>query len=408
MPTIADGVNRFITYKKQTGQTTADGSSGGQVMRRTDGGSLNLTRSSTTSAEIRQSRMELDTRLQGKTVSGNLPFELVAGDFTDHIQSVLMRDFTAVSSIGPLSDVTATVDGTTAFKGTFTSATADWIVNGFRVGMGLRITGLADSTNNSNNFMITGLSSTVLTGHFVNGTTFVSEASGNPFTFGVPGKVTYIPQTSHTKDFYTIEDREDDVDSSDLYKSVMFTGLDISMPAEGNVTGDVSTLGLDHELLEGAGSPHFVAPAAQGTGLAFSGSNGQVYVGGAQNVVITSMNFSVAGGHSKPNVIGSNVSPDIAQGVTTVGGTFSALIEDSVLRNLFINETETTIIQVLTTSNDNDADMAIFAFPRVQVKTANKDASGEFTTQTFEFSSLEQVASQPTEQTSIFTQDTSI
>ena len=86
--TIAQGVKKVVSYKKQTGLGSPASGSGGQELRRVTS-TINLTKDTYQSNEIRSDQQIADFRHGSKQVTGTLSGELSPGTYKDFLQSVL-------------------------------------------------------------------------------------------------------------------------------------------------------------------------------------------------------------------------------------------------------------------------------------------------------------------------------
>jgi hypothetical protein len=101
--------------------------------------------------------------------------------------------------------------------------------------------------------------------------------------------------------------------------------------------------------------------------------------------------------------------PNLFPGPVNVTGQFTAYFTDATLRDLFVNETETSLVVALTTDNTAAADVVAFSLPRIKVGGANKSDGTGGLVQTFPFQALINNAGgtgTSSEQTSVVIQDT--
>jgi hypothetical protein len=124
------------------------------------------------------------------------------------------------------------------------------------------------------------------------------------------------------------------------------------------------------------------------------------------------LNFSINGNLTSEAVVGSNSKPESFLGRVTVSGQFTAYFENATLRDLFINETESSLICAFSTNNTATADFLSFSFPRIKTGGATKDDGEKGLIQTIPFTALYNSAggatTASTHQTTIQIQDSLI
>lgn len=386
MTAIAAGVFKKLIAKKQSALGTKATTGSAQLLRRVSS-DLDLKKATYQSNEIRPSMMKADFRHGIRSVDGTISGELSCGSYQGLMESVLRAAASTAITSGALTDVTAAV--TTGAQGTFTRATGSWFTAGFKVGMTVRWSGWATTgvPNNAHNFMILILTATVMTGVFVDGVAMGPKASGDSVTCLEVGKHIAIPQSAHTKDYWTIEHFFADISQSETFTDCVIGGMNVKLPASGMATIDFPIMGLN---MDKDTAQYFVSPTAASSGAVLAAVNGAVYVAGVKVAQITSMDFNVNGNMSAPGgIVGSNVDPDIFPGTFDITGNLSVLFSDATMRDYFIDETEVSIIVVLTAGNSAAADFQTHVFPRVKIGGSSKDDGEKGLTMTMPFTALE-------------------
>ena len=137
MPT-ATGINKTVSYKKETTFGVLPTAAGAQTIRRVSS-SFNLTKETYQSEEIRTDYQLSDFRHGVRSVEGNVSGELSAGTYTDFLASALARNWTAATPSALGSTTIALVGGTY----TITRTTGSYLTDGVRVGNVIRLTGFA-------------------------------------------------------------------------------------------------------------------------------------------------------------------------------------------------------------------------------------------------------------------------
>jgi hypothetical protein len=385
MGTIATGVFKKLNFKKQTVQGTiaTGGAATGQTLRRVTS-TIDLAKASYKSGEIRPSMQRNDMRHGVRSVAGQIQGELSLGTYQAFFESVLRQAAQAVKTTGPLTNIAVTV--TTAPAGNFTRAAGDFFTDGFNVGDVVRVTGNAQAVNNQT-YIITALTTTVMTLYPINGTSVVAQAAGTANTIVQAGKKAFIPQANHTRDYYTIEHHFADITQSERFIDCVVTGFNVKMPASGMVTVSFPIMGLDMTV---GTSAYFTSPTnPTNTGILAS-SNGVLFIQGVKVGVVTSLDLTVNGNYSAPGgVVGSNVDPDIFPGSIDVTGSVTVLFENVTYRDMFINETVAQMAVALTTDNTANPGVCVMNMPALKFSGADKDDGEKGLTLSMNFQALE-------------------
>jgi len=362
-----------------------------QYLRRINS-SMNVTKETYQSNEMRSDRQIADFRHGVQAVEGSLSGELSPGTYNLLMAAILRKAWAAGEVSGPESDITvAIVSGASA---TFTSAaTATFLTDGLKVGDVVRWTGFAQTgtdarANNAHNFMITALTEKIMTGTFLDGVAAVEKAETEALTCTVVGKKCWTPTTGHTEDWFSIEHNYSDVDLSEVFWDCKVNTMAVKLPPTGISTIDFGFVGLNHTNYAGATAPYFTAVLAASTGGALAAVNGALFVQGTKIALLTGLDFDIAGNLSSDPVVGSNVKTDIFDGRVIIKGNMSVYFEDATFRDYFINETEVSICGAFTTSNAANADFLAFTMPRVKVGGASKDDGEKGIIQTMPFVAL--------------------
>jgi hypothetical protein len=383
--TIAQGVKKVVSYKKQTGLGVAASGGGGQELRRVTS-TINLTKETFQSNEIRPDQQIADFRHGSRQSTGTLSGELSAGTYKDFLQSVLRKDFVAISSL------TAAAVTIVASTGVITFQTGNPLTGGIKIGNVVRITaGSVNAANLNKNLLVTAVTATTLTVKSLNGSALADNATSvTGVTVAIPGKYSYVPETSQTQDYYTVEHWFSDVAQSEVYTDIMQTNAQVKIPANGMATIDFPLVGLN--VTTGT-SQVLTSPTAITTGGVTAGVNGLLLVAGTPVAIVTSIDFDINGNIAVADaVVGSLTRPDVFQGVVGATGTFSAYFTDATFRDYFINETEVSIIVALTTDSTATADFVSFTMSRVKIGGADVTDGASGLTRTFPFTALKNTA----------------
>jgi hypothetical protein len=394
MPTIATGINKLLTFKRQAGIGVEVGGMGAQNLRRVTS-NLDKKKQAYTSKELRPSQQRSDMRHGVVSVDGTISGELSIGTYQSFTESILRQVAQpAAVTTGGLSDIVSASTGATI--GTLTTIAGNFMTGSmFKVGMIVRAIGFTTTAvaNNSKNLFITAMTNKVLTVATLDKTAIIAKTETGLVTIAEVGKHCMVPQSAHTRDYYTIEHNFTDIVQSERFVDCMITQMDVKLPASGMATVDFSVMGLN--MIPGTVG-YFTNPAAVSVGPNLAAANGVVYLNGAAIGLITGMNFAVKGNHTTiGGVVGSNQEPDIFPGSIDVDGQVTILFSGSTERDYFLNETEVSLFCAFTTDNTAAAGFQAISMPRVKMGGASKDDGEKGLVLTMPFTALENSAGGP-------------
>ncbi len=379
---LAENVSARIAYKAyatgaissntQPVSTVDPAATGGHVLRRTSC-SLALTKDTYQSSEVRTDRQIGDFRHGVKRVSGSISGELSPATYWDFIEAACRGTDAAAVSKTEAELTSAAADNSTK---TFTFAGGNPVTEGFRVGMVIQFTGLSESTNNSKNFLITGISGS-------NNRVFTVYPAPTTMTadtaFGVAsiGRRVYVPASSHVARKFAIESYHTDLDLYRLFTECRVGGVNLNLPATGMATIEIPMMGRDMETASGGSAPFFGSPAGETSTGILAAVNGLLMVQGVAQGVITGATVNMNLNPSAEPVVGQNFVPEIFLGPTQVDGQLTAFFEDLTLVNYFINETELELLLYLTTSTDAASDFMTIYMPKIKLGGATIGLEGQ-------------------------------
>jgi hypothetical protein len=390
MPNIATGINKLLTFKRQTGIGVLAGATLAQNLRRVTS-NLDLKKATYGSNEIRPSQQRSEFRHGVRSVDGTISGELSVGTYQSFIESILRQGAqVAVSVAAAANDMTSASTGTNT--GTLTVIAASFMAgNKFKVGMVVRPTGFTTTAtaNNGANMLITALTDKIMTVARLDGQPVVAKVETGAVTIASVGKHTFVPQSGQTRDYYTIEHNFKDIVQAEQFTDCVIDSLDVKLPATGMATVDFGVKGLN---MTTSTAGYFTSPSPVSTGAALAAVNGAVYMAGVPIALITGLNVSVKGNYAPiGGVVGSNVDPDILPGAVEVSGQATVLFTDATVRDYFINETEVSLYAVFTAGNTPGADFVAISMPRVKMGGASKDDGEKGLVLTVPFTALENV-----------------
>lgn len=398
---IASGVFKQLAYKAETTWGTVPSSSGAQALRRTTS-SLDLTKETYQSNEIRPDLQLSDFRHGVRSVTGRISGDLSSGTHSDFIAAILKRDFASVSAITGAS-ITVAGAGPTY---TVTRAAGSFLTDGVKIGDVIRLTAGSFAAGNLNkNLFVVALTATVATVIVLNGSALVAEGPIASATVSVVGKKTYVPTSGHTDKSFSIEHWFSDIAQSEVFSGCKPSACAIALPPTGIATVDWDFMGKD---VTTATSQYFTSPTAATSTGSLAAVNGVVRVGSTTVATITGLTLNIAANFTGEAVVGSNTKPLMSPGRVLVTGQATCYFEDATFRDAFLNETETSILAAFTSDNTAAADFVSFAIPRVKFGGSAKDDGEKGIVQTIPFQALLNTAGgagTSTERTTLSVQD---
>jgi hypothetical protein len=400
----ASGVFKQVTYKPETTYGVLPAQSAAQALRRVTS-SLNLSKDTFQSNEIRTDFQVADFRHGLRKVGGAIAGELSAKTYADFLAAALKKDFAAGVAIAGAS---ITVAGT-AGAWTLTRAAGSYLTDGVKIGDVVRLTaGAFNAANLGKNILVTGVTATVLTGRTLNASALVAEGPIASATVTVIGKKTMVPQTGHTDKSFSIEHWFPDVPAGEVFSGCKVSKVSLAMPATGMSTISVEFAGKD--ATAGA-AQYFTSPSPVTVTGTMAAVNGVVSVGGVSGGTITSMSIDIACGQSAEPGIGANVADQVASGRVVVTGQLTAKFDSTALRDAFYNESEISAYAVFTADNSAGSDFVAFSIGRLKLSDAAKDDGEKILIQTIPFQALLNVnggANAATDLTTIAVQDSAL
>ena len=382
---IAAGVAKTVSFKKQSNFTTGIVApvSGGYGLRRVTS-DLSLAKEPYESQELSSTYQRLDVRSGVRSVTGSINGELSPGSYQLPLAALLHKDFAAVT---PMTGIGLTVGAATLGIYPLTITTAhSWFTGGIKVGHVIRLTaGSMNAANLAKNLLVTSI--TGATTAFVmplNGVAMFPEGPITGNTITPAGKYTYAVDTGHTDDSFTIEHWHPDVAQSEAFNGCKFTKADFDLPPTGIATLNLGVMGRDVFT----GTSQILTTPTQLTGGVLASVNGVMLINGVAQALLTGLSFSIDAEYSADPVVGSNLYAEIFRGRVIVKGTATVFFQDAVVRDLFINETNVSLVAAFATGSTGTADFMSFCLPNVKFMGANKSDGPKGLSQTMPFEAL--------------------
>ena len=377
----AAGVFKQVAYKAETTYGTVPSAASAQALRRVTS-DLSLTKQTYQSNEIRTDQQVGDFRHGVRSVDGTIAGELSPKTYADFIAAALRRDFAAVTAI---TGASITIAGTAPTQ-TVTRAAGSFLTDGVKVGDVVRLTaGSFTAGNLNNNLLVTGVTALSLTVRTLNGSTITNEGPIATSTVTVVGKKTYAPASSHTNKSFSIEHWFSDVTMSEVFSGCQPTQIGLQLPPTG--ISSIS-IGITGKNVTTAGAQFFTSPTAQTTTGVAAAVNGVLMVGGVAMASVTGMSLTIDSPRSGDAVVGSNTIDTRFPGRIQASGQLTVYLENATLRDAFLNETETSVVVVLTADNTNNASFVAFTLPRVKLGGNSKSDGEGGIVQTIPFTAL--------------------
>jgi hypothetical protein len=227
-----------------------------------------------------------------------------------------------------------------AAPGNFTSLTtgsktivlvgASPITLGFRVGDIIRLANHSSAGNNDRNLLITALTATTIT---VDQNLIVDATADTTATIARPGsKLINPPSGSVVNRYFTVEENESEIDSSELFTDCVWNSLTFTMSPNGYLVASFGWIGTGQaEAKIGAASPFFASPVRR-EDFKFSTVDARLRLGSSALVDLVSFQLSIeVPARTVDAVVGSSSAPysaDVLLESMNVTVTFAGLRTD--------------------------------------------------------------------------------
>lgn len=366
---IAQGINKTIAYKKQSGLNVTASGAGGQLIRR-ETGMLMVQKDTYEISEIVSHQQSTGAIHGVAKSSGTINGVLSGASYQDFQGSLVRKAWVATTAITALS-LTIAASGANY---TITRAAGDYLAGGIKVGDVIQLSGGSLNANNiTKNLVVIAVTATVITANVLNtGSTLTAEGPIASCTVTVTGKKSWAPTSGHTSDYYTFEEFYSDLTRSAVFPDVQIGMMDLSVPATGLVSSNFSLVGLG--AVTKSGTQSLTAPTAATTTNVMSSVSGAVYVGGVRYATITGINIKIDGQVNPGEAtVGSNTIADVFRGRIKVGGSFTWVYDADTLGTPFESETLTSIMVVLSDARTDAANTLAFVMSAVKLFSNDPD-----------------------------------
>lgn len=375
---VSQGLYKTVAYKKQAGLGTPAIGSGGQLIRR-ETAMFEKVKGAFNSNEINPNQQYSGDTYGTSSTTGQINGNLSPGSYAPLLASLCRGTFVAGAVSTGLS-VTIAGAGPTF---TLTRSTGSFLTDGIKIGDVVQLTGAFTGTAASLNLLVVGLTATVATVIVPNGSVLSAQGPVASATLTVINKKVVVPATGQANDYYTFEEFMADIARSRLYTDMQMASADVKVPANGNVTLQLSTLGLGRTLNP---AQQLTSPLAASTTPILSSENAAIVVAGAQTVIGTSLDIKIDSQNKPgdPN-IGSKTISDIIKGDIKATGQFSTMKADDSVATLFENETAVTIICAIFADSTPNSPFVSFVIPLAKLFKASIDDGKKQLVETFDY-----------------------
>lgn len=376
---VAQGINKKTVYKKQTGLGAAATGSGGQIVRRTSS-VFQAPPDTFESNEIVSHQQGTGVGIGVVKPAGKIDGLLSPGTYATLLASLLRKDMTAgVSATG--MTIAVAVSGQNF---TLTRSAGSFLTDGFKIGDVGRLTaGTFNAANSQKNLLIIGVTALALTVKPLNGVALVAESGITGATFAVTGKKSLVPLTAHTNDYYTFEEWYADLTRSEIYNDQQVAQAALNLPATGNATISLDTVGRTRTL---GSAQVLTSPNAETVTDVLTAVNGVVLVNGSPVTNVTGAQITINGNTTHSDaVVGSNVVDDTQRGRVTVSGSFTAKFDSVTLQTIFEARSTTSLVLAVTEDATANADFVVINIPMLKLTGDTPDDGEKAVIRTYPF-----------------------
>ena len=376
---VAQGINKKTVYKKQTGLGSAATGSGGQIVRRTSS-VFQAPPDTYESNEIVSHQQGTGVGIGVVKPAGKIDGLLSPGTYSTLLASLLRKDMTATAAMTGLS-ITIAASGQ---NWTLTRSAGDFLAGGLKIGDVVRLTaGTFNAANSQKNLLVIALMATVATVKVVNGSALVAEGPIASATVTVVGKKSIVPLTGHTNDYYTFEEWYPDLVRSEVYNDQQIAQAAINLPATGNATISLDTVGRTRTL---GSAQVLTTPTSETTTDILTAVNGVVLVGGTPVANVTGAQITINGNTTHSDaVVGSNVVDDMQRGRVTVSGSFTAKFDAVTLQTIFEARSTTSLVLAVTEDATANSDFVVINIPMIKLTGDTPDDGEKAIIRTYPF-----------------------
>jgi len=370
------GKNVIVAYKVEATLNTAPGVTNAEVLRIAPGGGLELRKDGIRSNEVRKDGLSSIVRHGSRHVEGAFPVELSVGSFDTVLQALMRTTASTLVVTQATASLASITFGTNTITATSTSTGSGFLQAGFRVGDVFRPSGTSGGggANNSLNARVAAVATHTLT---VLGTSVftATTTADTTFTF-TRGKKLVNATTGVTRRSFYVDEYNTDIDQSESYGGVRFTGLRINGTPNGMADAELMAMGMSVTINATSASPYFTSPTEY-TGQPLVFADAAIALGGSDIAVATAFSMEYTIDAAPLPVIGSSVTPDIFDGQARLRGTVTVLRESLTNVTRYANETELELHVMLREPGSAPQAYLWFFVPRLKLMSVNSPLGNE-------------------------------
>lgn len=317
--------NAYVAYKAQSALASQASGSGALILPQAGGQGGRMTKAAVEDPIIRRDAMQIRGRHGSQRTSGSYNGTVSMGGL-DPILAAIMRNTWSSADL-TITQATASLASITTGTSTIVAGGGSWITAGLRVGDVIRLTGHATTANNSRNLRITGLTASTIT---VAETLTTDASPDSSFSIVRAGRTLINAAAgSLVKPYFTIEEHEYDLDSSEVFTDCVFSRLRISYGADGVLQTEINWTGSGRfETVSSGSAPLFTSPT-EPSGLSLAAVEATLRVGTTDILDLTSFDITIDLQANAPVVTGpSKYAPDVFLGTQMVSMNMTALRKD--------------------------------------------------------------------------------
>jgi len=371
---IAELATRKITFAKQSGLGSLASTSAGLALNYRPSTTMGLSKESFTSDSIRTDQQRANPRHGLRRGTASIDQELQMAGHKELMAAALRGSWASTITTGALTTI-----GINSSTRTISRASGSFVTDGFCVGDIVRASGFAATANNGRNFRLATVSALSMTYHADTWLTGITtESAGASVTISVPGKKLQTPASSHTKDYFTIDDWHSDVSNQTTIKDAVVNTMSLDIAPGAHAQVSFGLIGTD--ATPTGSSQYFTSGSitAAPTGALLAGPNGLLRYNGADSAVVQQLQINLDSGADVRAVIGANKSPDVFRESITITGSLQALFDNAATGPLvtFDAETEAALYVYLFADSTASSEFIIIKLPSVKMMGADKSADG--------------------------------
>lgn len=361
--------NGYVAIKAQAGKGSQASGSGALILATSGGAGGLLSKAAVESRIVRQDAQQRRGRHGSRKTAGTYTGELAIGRY-DPVLEALMRSSWSVADLQlDEGDFTSVTTGAS----TIVLASGSPIALGLRVGDVIRLSNHASADNNNRNLRVTGLDATTIT---VAETLTVNAVADTDCEITRPGRVLINGAAGAlTRQYFTIEEYEYDLDASELYSDCRWSGAKVTMAPDGNLDMEFSWTGTgEMETVATSSAPHFTTPTDP-TSISLGASESVLRLGSTDIAELTAFDLTIDLQAVAPPVINrTGIAPDVFLGTFMSSLNMTVLRKDLQALADFDNETQLSLHLMAEENESGAADFFSLVVPNFTLGGVAKSA----------------------------------